>query len=283
MSDHKLAIAGKSFAAVDAMLYIADYFHLVRPDWRLIALPSQSDPRTANWQPSLQETAEKIGIPSFRDVATLLLAPEDVLLSVEYDQIIRSIDLGGARAYNVHFSALPAYRGSASGPLMIQAGETHSAVTLHVLTDEIDGGPVVAQRAFPIGEQMTSYSLYRAHNDTAYALIRDVLPKLLDDALDSHSQFGDVSTFRRGDFDYAASDIAAFDMSAVAVRDRVRALIFKPYQLPTFEGRKVVSADVLESGGEADEKPGLVVICDDVHAVVRCSDGYVRLLFDAET
>jgi methionyl-tRNA formyltransferase len=48
--------------------------------------------------------------------------------------------------YNVHFSLLPAYRGSAPMFWQIRNGETTGGITIHQVTEAFDSGPMIAQQ-----------------------------------------------------------------------------------------------------------------------------------------
>ena len=58
---------------------------------------------------------------------------------------------------NVHPSLLPAYRG-ANGLRSLYEGEPRLGVTLHYLTAEVDGGPILAQASEPTPEDVQPHS-----------------------------------------------------------------------------------------------------------------------------
>lgn len=51
---------------------------------------------------------------------------------------------------NIHPSLLPAYRGTHTHERVLEAGETEHGVSVHFVTEELDGGPVVLQSVVPI-------------------------------------------------------------------------------------------------------------------------------------
>ena len=277
----QLLIAGKSLAACKALAYAADVLRLGYSRWHLAAIPSASDPPDHDWQPSLRATARRAAIPVIASVQAAQPTANDVLISLQYDRRIEPYELNGARAYNIHFAPLPAYRGSATGPQLLRQGGRTSAVTLHLLTPDLDAGPIVAKRRFPVPEFMSSFDLYHAHCLHAYELFKEHLESLLDGADSSTPQRSRGRTFRRNDFPYDQKDMTDFGLPAAVVRDLARSLIFPPYQLPTFRGKDVIGAEVISlarSRTRVDEIGGTPIV-DDRHAVVRCADGYVRLTF----
>lgn len=54
------------------------------------------------------------------------------------------------RMLNVHPSLLPAFRGLNTHRRALAAGATEHGVSIHFVTDELDGGPVIIQKKVPI-------------------------------------------------------------------------------------------------------------------------------------
>src|SRR5436190_8807456 len=54
------------------------------------------------------------------------------------------------RILNIHPSLLPAFPGLDAQKQAIEHGVTVSGVTVHLVTSELDGGPIVVQRAVPV-------------------------------------------------------------------------------------------------------------------------------------
>ena len=54
------------------------------------------------------------------------------------------------RILNIHPSLLPVYPGTNTHQRVLDAGETQHGVSVHFVTEELDGGPVIAQEAIAI-------------------------------------------------------------------------------------------------------------------------------------
>lgn len=54
------------------------------------------------------------------------------------------------RVLNIHPSLLPAYRGTHTHERVLEAGEKEHGVSVHFVTEELDGGPVVLQAVVPV-------------------------------------------------------------------------------------------------------------------------------------
>jgi methionyl-tRNA formyltransferase len=78
---------------------------------------------------------------------------------------------------NGHPSLLPAHRGPIPVAWAIRAGDAETGVTFHFMDAELDTGPVVAQRRFPIGEFVEP--------DEFYGRIGPLMMETLADALQS--------------------------------------------------------------------------------------------------
>jgi phosphoribosylglycinamide formyltransferase-1 len=77
---------------------------------------------------------------------------------------MRIIDAGvvaewEGRAINVHPSLLPKYRGLHTHRRCLEAGDAEHGASVHFVTAELDGGPVVAQARIAVGPDDTEASL----------------------------------------------------------------------------------------------------------------------------
>lgn len=83
--------------------------------------------------------------------------------------IISAFPLG---AFNIHPSLLPAHKGLNPWQEIFQNHETTSGVTLHRITEEIDGGPIAMQKTFAISPDDTIESAREKADALAAELIR---------------------------------------------------------------------------------------------------------------
>ncbi len=63
------------------------------------------------------------------------------------------------RILNIHPSLLPAYRGTNTHQRVLDAGELIHGVSVHFVTEELDGGPVVLQVEIPVAISDSKESL----------------------------------------------------------------------------------------------------------------------------
>lgn len=279
----RLAVCGKGAIACNALGYLTDVLPLLADRWDLATVAVQGDPGVDRWEPSLRAQCNRLGVPAFETVDALTLEPGDVLFSLQYDRIIRPAQLGGARAYNLHFSPLPRYRGCYPSIWPLRNGETESGVTLHVLEAGIDDGDIVDQQLFDVPPFTTAFALYGLYHAHGYEVFKRSLPAVLAGTERRHAQDAAQATYYdRKSIDFTAVDIVDWRaMTASQCVDLIRSLVFDPFQLPRVAGRQVVAAERV-AGDWSDALRGGDRIGSH-SALLACKDGLVRVRFKEDT
>lgn len=126
------------------------------------------------------------------------LAPDLVVLA-DYGQLIPRalLELPPRGFLNLHPSALPRHRGAAPIPATIVAGDRESAVTLMVVTEEMDAGPIVAVEPFEVRLDDTAATLELRAAEAAARLLRRALPEWLAGGLEPRPQSSEGVTLTR--------------------------------------------------------------------------------------
>ncbi|HKP17319.1 MAG TPA: methionyl-tRNA formyltransferase [Gaiellaceae bacterium] len=99
----------------------------------------------------------------------------ETIVLVAYGRLIPPELLERHLWLNVHPSLLPRWRGAAPVERAIMAGDEETGVTLIRLVEELDAGPIAAQRAFPIGADDAG-AVYARAAAVAAELLDEVLP-----------------------------------------------------------------------------------------------------------
>jgi phosphoribosylglycinamide formyltransferase-1 len=91
----------------------------------------------------------------------------DLIVLAGYMRVIDTavVDAWRGRMINIHPSLLPKYPGLRTHARALEAGDTIHGASVHFVTGELDGGPVIAQVEMPI-----------LHGDTPESLARRLLP-----------------------------------------------------------------------------------------------------------
>jgi len=105
----------------------------------------------------------------------------DLLISVQYDRILKARHIAKARriAVNLHFAPLPEYRGCNQFSLAILDKRAEFGVTLHELDEGVDSGPILFERRFSIPENIWVDQLHEMTLKEAEILFVETLPLLV--------------------------------------------------------------------------------------------------------
>ena len=100
---------------------------------------------------SLSAAQQAVSMIVGRDTARLDAAGVELVCLAGYMRIVGDVLLGayGGRIINIHPSLLPAFRGAHAIEQALEYGVKVFGVTIHYVDAELDGGRIIAQRAFP--------------------------------------------------------------------------------------------------------------------------------------
>lgn len=107
----------------------------------------------------VKAVATELGIPVSHDVDDALAVGAELGVVVAYGRLIKPHVLAVVPMINVHFSLLPRWRGAAPVERALLAGDVETGVAIMSVANELDTGPVFAQRTVPIGPRATAAAL----------------------------------------------------------------------------------------------------------------------------
>lgn len=101
----------------------------------------------------------------------------DLLVAVAFGRIIppEALAIPPRGGINLHPSLLPRYRGAAPIQRAIAAGDTETGVTVLHITEELDAGDIVLQRAVPIAPEDTAETLEARLAQEGAALLAEAI------------------------------------------------------------------------------------------------------------
>jgi UDP-4-amino-4-deoxy-L-arabinose formyltransferase / UDP-glucuronic acid dehydrogenase (UDP-4-keto-hexauronic acid decarboxylating) len=107
----------------------------------------------------------------------------DIIISFYYNRMIQKeiVGLSSIDSLNFHGSLLPDYAGSHALNWQIVNGEKESGVTLHQLTNKIDGGKIVFQRSFIINEDDDANDVLKNGIECSCKILKDLINLLRSD------------------------------------------------------------------------------------------------------
>ena len=114
----------------------------------------------------------------------------DLIVVCVFPQILKSAILRTPRlgVINCHPSLLPRYAGPQPEFWVLKNGEPLSGVTVHVMTEGIDAGDIVAQRELIVGETENIAQLSQRHHHAAGTLLTHVVDAMAQGTIDRKPQ-----------------------------------------------------------------------------------------------
>jgi methionyl-tRNA formyltransferase len=192
------------------------------------------------------------------------LAP-DVAVVVAYGRILPGalLEIPRRGFVNVHFSLLPAYRGAAPVQRALMDGLDRTGVSIMVLTEGMDEGPVLATEATEVAPGETAGEVGERLAEVGAALLVDALPRYVSGALDPVPQDDSAATYAPK----VTPDEARVDWTgdARAIANKVRALNPAPGAWTTL-GDERVKLWRVRPAGSGDLAPGELLVADALYA-----------------
>ncbi len=159
---------------------------------------------------------------------------------------------------NVHASLLPRHRGAAPIAAAILSGDEHTGVTIMLMDEGMDTGPILAQAKIPISPKDTTLSLSERLAPLGADLLAATLPRWVDGKVEPTAQDESRATYCHP---VAKTDgLIDWSLPAVELERRARAYYPWPGLYTTWQGRKLSvwpARAVPEWSGEGE--PGQVI------------------------
>ncbi|HXG42861.1 MAG TPA: methionyl-tRNA formyltransferase [Dehalococcoidia bacterium] len=217
--------------------------------------------------PPVKELALALGLPvrqpdSLRRpeaVEELRALSPEVIVVCAYGQILRRpvLELPPKGVLNVHPSLLPRHRGPSPIPAAILAGDSETGVTIMLMDEGMDTGPILCQRSLPISPFDTAGTLAEKLSRLAADLLLETLPRWLRGGIAPVPQDESRATVTRllrkedGIIDWA--------LPAEEVWRRVRAFAPWPGAYTYLDGEQLHIWAAWPLEGDSGSPPGTVV------------------------
>jgi methionyl-tRNA formyltransferase len=292
----RVAFAGTPDFAVPTLL------SLMRSPHQLVGVLTQPDRPRGRGQrlsPSPVKAAVDASVPvaqpatlrSPEERAQLAAWEPDVLVVVAYGLILPKavLEIPPLGCVNVHASLLPRWRGAAPVERALLAGDERTGVTIMQMDEGLDTGPILLQRAAPIGPHDTGATLRAKLAAEGGPLLLEALQGLAAGTLRARAQPADGVTYARK-LEKREAPID-WSRSAVEIERQVRGLqpwpVAETVRADPRTGkadRLLIHASRVSSAGHGDlvGTPGYIMEIDGRHAEgyirVRCGDGALDLL-----
>lgn len=245
--------------------------------------------RKKTYAPPLKDEALKLGLTvlqpySLRTDEKFLQEIKDIgadlfILSA-YAKIIPKeyIDIPPLGTINIHPSLLPKYRGPSPIQEAILSGEKKTGVTLIVMDEEFDHGPMLIQKELNIEPRDTYDTLHDKLSELSAKILVEVLPGYIEGKIkpteQDHSKatYTKIFTRKDGEIDWKES--------AEKIDRQIRALGHEPGMHTFYEGRTIKMMKIHEA--ESDKRdfkkePGTVIL-DNKEYFVQTGKGSLKLV-----
>lgn len=214
---------------------------------------------------------DKARDPAFHDQLRDL-AP-DMAVVVAYGKILplSLLEIPPLGFVNVHFSLLPLYRGAAPVQRAVMEGRSETGVSIMVLTEGMDEGPVLARTATEISRDDTAGSVGERLATDGARLLVETLPPYSSGELVPEPQDDDLATYAPK----ITTDEARIDwtLDRKSISDHVRGLNPAPGAWTELDGKRLKVWQV-DPAPDLDLSPGQL----SPDLVVGAGDGALRLV-----
>lgn len=219
------------------------------------------------WQP------ERIRTPEFERLVRDLMP--SFIVVVAFGRILPAniLAIPPQGCINVHASLLPRWRGAAPIQWAIAAGDRETGVTTMLMDEGLDTGPILLQRATPIGFEETAVELHDRLAQMGAELLVETLTGILANTVHPRPQPETGATYARP----LKKEDGAIDWSlpASVIHNRVRGFTPWPGAYTHFRGQYLKVLRTLPEGGQAEQ--GSIEI-EGATALIGTGEGRLRLL-----
>jgi methionyl-tRNA formyltransferase len=250
---------------------VAPLEHLVLNGHQVVAVYTQPDrPAGRGRRPvssPVKVAAQALGLPVVQPaslkkaevVAELSGFRPDIIVVAAFGQLLPWPVLGlpGYGCINIHPSLLPRHRGAAPIAAAILAGDEFTGVTIMLMDEGLDTGPVLTRVQIAISDRDNSGSLSSKLSLVAAHLLQDVLPAWKRRQLSPRPQDEAGATYS-GTITKEAGEID-WRLAAVDIRRKVRAFYPWPGSYTRWRGKVLKIVEAMPLAGVEAVLPGRVV------------------------
>jgi len=177
---------------------------------------------------------------------------------------------------NVHPSLLPCYRGASPVAFALLGGEQVSGVTIMLMDEGIDSGPIMAQQKVDISADSTTGSLTDKLAYIGAELLLETLPKWLSGEIKPQAQDNSQATYSR--IINAGDGEIDWHLEAVEIWRRIRAYHPWPGAYTWWRGKRLKIYSGTPLSMKSSGQPGEVIALYKGRAIVVVSgEGCIEL------
>ncbi len=231
----KICVAGKNACSIK----IVSFLEKKISKKNILILPNKGDKGINEWQPSLKNYAKKKKLKIVKE-KDLYKIKNLIFISIEYEEILDVRRFSSKELFNIHFSLLPKYRGCHTNYLQIKNGEKYSGVTIHKIDSGIDTGNIIDQIKYKVNVNIDALKNYnKLMHFSVLIFVKNFKKIILNKYTQKKQNNKNSSYFSRKYVNYNKEKFIAKRENTLKFHNRIRALIFPPFQLPIYKGKKI--------------------------------------------
>ncbi len=206
----------------------------------------------------------------------------DLIVVAAYGQILPKgiLDIPKRGSLNVHPSLLPKYRGASPIQYAILNGDKKTGVTIMLMEEKMDRGPILNQRTLEIVKDETSTTLHRKLANLGAGLLMETISKWMQGMIkprpqdDAQATYTKILTREDGKINWKKT--------AKDLEQEIRAFDYWPGSFTFWEKRdgtmvriKILKSRVLESKGGITYPIGKTLVVPQNEIGVQCRKGFL--------
>lgn len=195
-------------------------------------------------------STKKLSEPTIRYTLHTIRSPLAVLAYFGLILPKEVLDIFPMGVINIHPSMLPKYRGPTPVQTTILNGDTETGVTIIKLDEQVDHGPILAQKKEPVLPDDTTESLHHRLFTTGASLCSDVLIRHYKGELSLIEQDHSKATFT----EHLTRENGFFDSNNPPSKETLDKMIRAYYPWPGVWTRVIVGSDLVQGRTLQKEK-----------------------------
>ncbi len=246
----------------------------------VLTQPDRPAGRGRRVKPSpVKQLAARSGIPvhqpaSLKGQEPLLRSMNcDVMVVVAYGLLLPAeiLALPTLGCVNVHASLLPRWRGAAPIQRAIEAGDAVTGVTIMLMDEGMDTGPILATRPTPINEDDNAGTVHDRLGRLGAELLIDTLPRWVNKEIEPQPQDSARATLAPKLKKHESGiDWQRFTLET---RCKIKALNPWPVAQTRLRGQRIRLWNAIAGAAGVEAAPGTITQIDEQGIAVQCGDG----------
>ncbi|MBX4187587.1 MAG: methionyl-tRNA formyltransferase [Candidatus Doudnabacteria bacterium] len=201
----------------------------------------------------------------------------DVMVVAAYGQIIplNVLNIPKKGSINLHASLLPKLRGASPIQTAIMNDEKESGVTVMIMDEKLDHGPIISSISIPIDDSDDYNQLHNKLSLAGAKILSETLPQWINGSIKGQEQDHNQATFTK----LLKRDDARIDWTKPAkqIVQKIKALNPEPGAWTTLDKKSVKIINAVEVKTGKIDLPGKINL-EGNDCLVKCGDYSLKLI-----